>query len=399
MATIRKRGDSYSIRVSCGYDTNGKHKEQAMTWKPEPGMTKRQIEKELQRQAVLFEESVAHGYKTTAVKFQDFAEEWFEEYAKLNLRSTTYERMRQLTHRVYPAIGHLRMDKITARQLQGFVNSLAKEGANEKTGKPLASKTIRHNLSFISDVFSYAVKMDLLSDNPCRKVTIPKGEVKEKPIYSQEEMALLLTRISGEPTKYRAFFFLIAYSGFRRSEMLGLEWKDVDFEHNVITVKRTSNYTAGRGTYTDTTKTKRSQRVLKISPYIMGILKELKDEQDDEALRLGDKWVETDRLFVKWNGEPMNNQTPYGWLKEFCEKNELPFYGIHSFRHFAASALISAGLDVTTVSGALGHCNSGTTLNVYSHMFQNAQARVAEAMDGAFSFLPAQNNTKKSLVR
>lgn len=393
MATIRKRGDSYSIRVSCGYDTNGKHKEQAMTWKPEPGMTKRQIEKELQRQAVLFEESVAHGYKTTAVKFQEFAEEWFEEYARLNLRSTTYERMRQLTHRVYPAIGHLRMDKITARQLQGFVNSLAKEGANEKTGKPLAPKTIRHNLSFISDVFSYAVKMDLLSDNPCRKVTIPKGEVKEKPIYSQEEMALLLTRISGEPTKYRAFFFLIAYSGFRRSEMLGLEWKDVDFEHNVITIKRTSNYTAGRGTYTDTTKTKRSQRVLKISPYIMSILKELKDEQDEEALRLGDKWVETDRLFVKWNGEPMNNQTPYGWLKEFCEKNELPFYGIHSFRHFAASALISAGLDVTTVSGALGHCNSGTTLNVYSHMFQNAQARVAEAMDGAFSFLPAQDNT------
>ncbi|MGN0623194.1 MAG: tyrosine-type recombinase/integrase [Oscillospiraceae bacterium] len=393
MATIRKRGDSYSIRVSCGYDTNGKHKEQAMTWKPEPGMTKRQIEKELQRQAVLFEESVAHGYKTTAVKFQEFAEEWFEEYAKLNLRSTTYERMRQLTHRVYPAIGHLRMDKITARQLQGFVNSLAKEGANEKTGKPLAPKTIRHNLSFISDVFSYAVKMDLLSDNPCRKVTIPKGEVKEKPIYSQEEMELLLTRISGEPTKYRAFFFLIAYSGFRRSEMLGLEWKDIDFENNIISIKRTSNYTAERGIYTDTTKTKRSQRVLKISPYIIGILKELKDEQDDEALRLGDKWVETDRLFVKWNGEPMNNQTPYGWLKEFCEKNELPFYGIHSFRHFAASALISAGLDVTTVSGALGHCNSGTTLNVYSHMFQNAQARVAEAMDGAFSFLPAQDNT------
>lgn len=393
MATIRKRGDSYSIRVSCGYDTNGKHKEQAMTWKPEPGMTKRQIEKELQRQAVLFEEAVAHGYKTTAVKFQEFAEEWFEEYAKLNLRSTTYERMRQLTHRVYPAIGHLRMDKITARQLQGFVNSLAKKGANEKTGKPLAPKTIRHNLSFISDVFSYAVKMDLLSDNPCRKVTIPKGEVKEKQIYSQEEMALLLTRISGEPTKYRAFFFLIAYSGFRRSEMLGLEWKDIDFENNIITVKRTSNYTAERGIYTDTTKTKRSQRVLKISPYIMGILKELKDEQDEEALRLGDKWVDSDRLFVKWNGEPMNNQTPYGWLKEFCEKNELPFYGIHSFRHFAASALISAGLDVTTVSGALGHCNSGTTLNVYSHMFQNAQARVAEAMDGAFSFLPQDTTT------
>ena len=66
---------------------------------------------------------------------------------------------------------------------------------------------------------------------------------------------------------------------------------------------------------------------------------------------------------------------------------------IHSFRHFAASALISAGLDVVTVSGALGHCNSGTTLNVYAHMFQTAQARVAQAMDGAFSFLPQDTTT------
>ena len=341
MATIRKREDSYQIRVSIGYDTKGNHKEQAMTWKPDTGMTKRQIEKELNRRAVMFEEACMRGFRTSAIKFQELAEEWFEQYAKLNLRSTTYERMKQLTHRVYPAIGHLRIDKITARQLQGFANSLVKEGANEKTGKPLAPKTILHNISFISDVFNYAVKMDLLPDNPCRKVTIPKGETKEKPIYSREEMALLLTKINGEPTKYRAFFFLIAYSGFRRSEMPGLEWKDVDFEHNIISVRRTSNYTSERGTYTDTTKTKRSKRVLKISSYIMNILKELKAEQDEEALRLGDKWVDTDRLFVKWNGEEMNNQTPYGWLKEFCEKNDLPFYGIHSFRHFAASALIS----------------------------------------------------------
>ncbi|MCM1480319.1 MAG: tyrosine-type recombinase/integrase, partial [Muribaculaceae bacterium] len=99
--------------------------------------------------------------------------------------------------------------------------------------------------------------MDLVSDNPCSKVTIPKGEVKEKQIYSQEEMNLLLTKIADEPIKYRAFFYLIAYSGFHRSEMLGLEWKDVDFDNNIISVRRTSNYTAERGTYTDTTKTKR----------------------------------------------------------------------------------------------------------------------------------------------
>ncbi len=368
MATIRKRGNTYQIRVSTGYDTKGNHKEQAMTWKPEPNMTERQIQKELNRQAVMFEEACNRGFRATAIKFQELAEEWFENYAKNALRSTTYERMLQLTHRIYPAIGHLRIDKINARLLQGFVNSLAKEGANEKTGKPLAPKTIRHNLSFISDVFSYAVRMDLVPDNPCRKVTIPKGEVKEKQIYTQEELAVLLDKMQGEPLKYKVFFYLIAYSGFRRSEMLGLEWKDIDFEHNIISIKRTSNYTAERGIYTDTTKTKRSQRTLKIAQPIMDMLREYKMEQDEEAFRLGDKWIETDRLFTKWNGAEMNNQTPYGWLKEFCEKNELPFYGLHSFRHFAASALISAGLDVVTVSGALGHANSGTTVNTpYGH--------------------------------
>ena len=386
MATIKKRGDSYSIRVSCGYDTNGKHKEQAMTWKPEPGMTKRQIEKELNRQAVMFEESVNHGFKTSAMKFQELAEEWFENYAKNALRSTTYERMLQLTHRVYPAIGHLRIDKITARHLQGFVNSLTKEGANEKTSKPLAPKTIRHNLSFISDVFSYAVRMDLVSDNPCRKVTIPKGEVKEKPIYSQEEIAQLLTAINGEDTKYRAFFYLIEYSGFRRSEMLGLEWKNIDFENNIISIKRTSNYTSERGIYTDTTKTKRSKRVLKISPYIMGILKELKDEQDEQALKCGDKWVETDRLYVKWNGRPMNNNTPYFWLKEFCEENNFRFCDIHSLRHFYTSALINKGVDAAAVSGALGHSTITTTTSIYCHVFNQAQARAGDAIASVLDF-------------
>ena len=107
------------------------------------------------------------------------------------------------------------MDKITPRQIQAFVNSLSREGANERTGKPLAPKTIRHNLSFVSDVFSYAVKIGVVNDNPCSKVTL----------------------LNDEPLKYRTFFNLMIFSGFRRGEMLGLEWKDVDFEHNIISVR------------------------------------------------------------------------------------------------------------------------------------------------------------------
>ena len=191
MANIRKRGNTYQIRVSCGYNTKGEQVVQTMSWRPPAGMTEKQAEKEVQKQAILFEDRCMKGQVTANVKFEDFAEEWLESYAKLNLRNTSYERMKQLRTRVYPAIGHLRMDKITARHIQHFITDLALNGKSLKTGKPLSRKTVVHHLSFISDVFSYAVKMEMLSDNPCRRVTVPKGEKKEKQIYTLEEVEQL----------------------------------------------------------------------------------------------------------------------------------------------------------------------------------------------------------------
>lgn len=116
------------------------------------------------------------------------------------------------------------------------------------------------------------------------------------------------------------------------------------------------------------------------------MLKEYKQEQDAEAYRIGSKWVDTDRLFVKWNGTPMNNGTPYFWLKEFCQKHGLPFYGIHSFRHLFASLLVNQGVDIVTVSGALGHSSVSTTSNIYCHMLQEAQAKVSDAVANALDF-------------
>ena len=385
MASIRKKNNSYEIRVSCGYDVNGKQKFQQMTWKPETGMTEKQIEKEVNRQAVLFEESCKNGQITANVKFEAFAEQWFAEYAKLNLRSTSYERMKQLTHRVYSAIGHLRLDKITGRHIQQFINELLMNGKSLKTGKPLSRKTAVHHLSFISDVLSYAVKMDMINDNPCRKVTIPKAEQKEKKIYTLDELEQLLNLLETAPLKYRLFFTMVLYTGFRRSEMLGLEWKDIDWEHRVISVRRTSNYTSERGIYTDTTKTKKSQRSRRYPQLVFDLLKAYKAEQDAEREKLGSRWNDYDRIFVKWDGRPMNNGTPYLWLRDLCEKNNLRFCDVHSFRHAHASILINAGVDVATVSADLGHSNSMTTLGIYTHEFQEAQARtsdiIAEALD------------------
>lgn len=230
--------------------------------------------------------------------------------------------------------------------------------------------------------------MDMLSDNPCRNVTVPKGESKEKEIYTIDELARIFELLDGDdvPIKFRAFFKLAVYSGFRRGEMLGLEWKDVDWENNLISVRRTSNYTAERGTYTDTTKTKKSKRTLKFPDYVMNMLRELKEEQDKEQNKLGNKWTYTDRLFTQWDGKPMGNNSPYYWVKRFCKRNNLRFCDLHSLRHLHASLLINAGVDVVAVSGDMGHSCVGTTSNIYCHMFQEARAKNSEVIAAALNF-------------
>jgi len=396
MATIRRRPNgTYEIKVSCGYGVDGKQRNQYKSYKPEPGMTKRQIEKEMQRQAILFEEDCKRGQITAAVKFETFAEQWFEEYAKVNLRPTSYARMKQLTKRVYPAIGHKRLDKITARDIQKFITDMLTNGRNLNNGKPLSRKTAVHHLSFISDVFSYAVRMGMLCDNPCRRVFVPKQEQEEKQIYTIEQVKILYENLKSEPMKYQAYLLLSIYSGYRRSEMLGLEWKDIDFEHDLIHVRRTSQYTSEKGIYTDTTKTRKSKRVSKMPASIMNLLRQFKADQNEEARRLGTKWEDYDRLFTKWNVAPMNPQTPFEWLKGYCERIGIPFRNIHSLRHLHASLLIFEGVDVVAVSEDMGHSVVGTTLNLYSHMFQEAKARNCDAISNALSFTNEANTEEE----
>lgn len=396
MATIRRRPNgTYEIKVSCGYGVDGKQRNQYKSYKPEPGMTKRQIEKEVQRQAILFEEDCKRGQITVAVKFETFAEQWFEEYAKVNLRPTSYARMKQLTKRVYPAIGHKRLDKITARDIQKFITDMLTNGRNLNNGKPLSRKTAVHHLSFISDVFSYAVRMGMLCDNPCRRVFVPKQEQEEKQIYTIEQVKILYENLKSEPMKYQVYLLLSIYSGYRRSEMLGLEWKDIDFEHDLIHVRRTSQYTSEKGIYTDTTKTRKSKRVSKMPASIMNLLRQFKADQNEEARRLGTKREDHDRLFTKWNGAPMNPQTPFEWLKGYCERIGIPFRNIHSLRHLHASLLIFEGVDVVAVSEDMGHSVVGTTLNLYSHMFQEAKARNCDAISNALSFTNEANTEEE----
>lgn len=381
MATVTKRGGSYRLRASVGYTPEGKQVMKSRTWTPSPGMTDRQIERELNRQMVLFDEE-CHGSGLTDghIKFETFAQQWVKEYVEPTLAKQTQTNYRLLSQRVYASIGHLYMDKITPRQIQKFINGLSEPGTNqEKPGQGLSPKSIKNYLSFISSVFTYAIKMGMLQYNPCKAVTLPPlDRSKEKVCYTLEEAQAFLDALADAPIQWQVFFSLALFGGFRREELLGFEFDDFDMENCTVTVSRASLYTVKDGLYTTVPKTAKSRRTLKLPAWVFDLVKRLQVDHIRQRLALGDQWHECGRLFTKPDGSPISVNQPYKWLRRFCKEKELPFYGIHQFRHLNASLLIYNGEDIRTVSAALGHSQTSTTLNIYTHTFETAQARAAD---------------------
>ncbi|MBD5134221.1 MAG: hypothetical protein HDT38_07110 [Clostridiales bacterium] len=121
MATARLRGSSYEIRVSCGLDSQGKRLYEYMHWTPEPSMTPKQIEKELERQKVLFENKVRKGEVVSSnIYFRDFSARWMEDYAKQRLAPKTFCRYGEYLQRINAAIGHIKLADLRPTHLNTF---------------------------------------------------------------------------------------------------------------------------------------------------------------------------------------------------------------------------------------------------------------------------------------
>lgn len=132
MATIEKRGDTYKIIVSLGYDLDGKQIRKRTTWKPEQGMTVKQVEKELERQKVLFEERCRNGQSLDGtIKFAEFTNVWFTDYAEKQLKAKTIARYRDLMKRITPAIGHIKLEKLQPHHLLSFYTNLEEAGMRD----------------------------------------------------------------------------------------------------------------------------------------------------------------------------------------------------------------------------------------------------------------------------
>lgn len=162
-------------------------------------------------------------------------------------------------------------------------------------------------------------------------------------------------------------------------ELMGLRWSRVDFETNQIRIDNNLLYSSERGIYEDTTKTN-TVRVIDLPVETMNLLCEYFFEYHRLRLANGDRWHDTDLLFVRDNGLPMNPDSITQWLSEFSKRHDLPHINPYAFRHTMASILINSGKSIVAVSKRMSHATIGTTLGAYTHIIAQAEEQASECL-------------------
>lgn len=237
-------------------------------------------------------------------------------------------------------------------------------------------------------IFGMAKRQRLVDDNYASADYVSYGKKSQRNIkYLDDEQAKELFRVLMDYDDIRAKTAILValLTGLRRGEIAGLEWKDIDFERHTLTVNRTGCYSkiAG-GIFTKEPKTEGSIRKITISEILVEILKEYKIWYDEQRANWGDRWVDSDRLFVQEYGKPINPETIHYWLKKMLSNSRLPDITLHSLRHTNITLQIAAGVPLTTVAGRAGHSRVSTTSDIYSHFIKTSDEAAAEALEDIF---------------
>jgi len=255
--------------------------------------------------------------------------------------------------------------------------------------KPYDARTILHHHSLISAILASATREQLIPHNVAsnERMKPPKAPQKEARHLSESEAKQVLKlALKEKDIRKKACIILALFTGARQAEIRGLSWDDIDVENELIHIKRTSNYEAGKGMIEAETKNTSSVRAIQIPEFALEVLAEYKSWWLEQKLGCGSKWEgDKKRLFIQWNGKPISSSTIGKWFGDFTKANNLKHFTPHSLRHTFASLLVASGTDIKTVQSLTGHSQASTLLNVYAHGVDSAKEQAAQNLATALT--------------
>ncbi|MDL2219414.1 site-specific integrase [Ruminococcaceae bacterium OttesenSCG-928-O06] len=392
--SITKRGDGrYNIKW---YDINGERQtSSAKTLTDAKEKLKQHIS------------DVERGIDTSDGKMllSDWLKAWLEGYAQPVVSRSTYTGYYSSVHKhILPYFGKTLLRELNTHKMQMFYGHLSTGKRADGREGNLSDNSIKKIHMMFKMALNQAVNNGLIPRNPALNVKLPKIRPKEMRVLSMDEQHKLEKAALDSDNRNAFGVYLCVNTGLRLGELLGLQWKDIDWEKKEILVRRNlgrrvvfeDGMPNGTAIVIGDTKTFSSRRSVPITADMVEKITEFKAKQDAAKQAAGEAYKDDDFLLASDLGkhyEPRHYEELFYGLVEQAGIEKANF---HSLRHTFATRCIEAGMDVYVVSKLLGHTNPTTTLNRYGHLLPDHRAASVEKLERYMSRGDVAENTTPS---
>jgi integrase len=321
-----------------------------------------------------------YSYSSAQTTLKRFLEDWLISIQTSRSPSTLEMYQATVKREINPRIGQIRLKDLHPEHIQGLYDLRLAQGASPHTIKRI------HKV--LHCALEQGVKLGLLVRNPASVTSPPKLKQKEMSFYTEGQVQQFLkaTQVFGEALY--PLYYLAIHTGMRKSELLGLRWSDIDWEHSKLKVQRQLRWKKGGEAEFPTPKSRNGIRTIILGQDAMQVLKDHLAIQGENC----------ELIFIGKTGQPFKNHQLYRSFKQIVQKSKLPKIRFHDLRHTAASLMLNYGIPVIIVSKRLGHARASITIDVYGHLIPSKQEEAAILMDrlmngkneaGCTTFAPA----------
>lgn len=375
MAHYQQRSEnSFLLVVDLGRDGRGKRIRKTKTIRIEDEKllrTKRRLEEHIKKKLYKFQIEVEAGeyINTKNLKFSDFVHDWYKKHAYKNLEKTTIKNYRShLDNYLIPHFGNKNLDKIQAIHVVNFLDEISKPKASNN-GKTLSDSTIYEFDKTLRVIFNKAVEWQVLKESPILNLPRPRIRKKEMNVYNEDDFQKLIKVLYKEHIVWRMFYLTSALSGMRRSEVIALQWKDINFEDKYIKLTRSVPLIIDSKPYVKGTKTNEDKRIIYMPNWYMEELKHFKKYWDKERYAVGNKWIGGDEKYMFHNGfgKIYTPESATNTWRKIIKRHNLKEIRLHDLRHTMITYLLNRGESVFNVSKRAGHADVKVTTDTYGH--------------------------------
>ncbi|MHC9291988.1 tyrosine-type recombinase/integrase [Mycobacterium sp. LTG2003] len=311
-----------------------------------------------------------HPTSTTVAQACD---DWLA--SKHGLKPSTLHGHRVSLGPVISELGDIEVQKLTKRQVDDLVTALRAGHVSRPSGKgrgrtesanrkPWSPRSVNYMLGLLTAVLQDQVKQGRVARNVAELVDRIASDPKQPDTFTATEVEKVLEHIKSD--RY-AIAWQLALAGFRRGEIAGLRWADVDLEANTVSVAR--NRVAFAGTITEgTPKSKASRRTLPLPEHLAATFRTAKATQAQDRLRLGEAYQASGYVMVDESGAPLTpNLLTWRWGK-MLKAASVRHIRLHDARHTCGTLMhLLDGVPVAVISAWLGHASTAFTMNTYVH--------------------------------